>query len=200
MGFDNISTIILAAGESHRMGQPKLLLPWGKTTVVGQVVSTFNAAGIKSIIVVTGGARELIEGQIAELKKSFPVRLVYNKDYVLGGMLSSIQTGLMELDRSARAVLIALGDQPQIREETVQRMCAAFDRTSSPLVIPSFQNRRGHPWLAASPIWPKILELPPSTTPRQFLNTFVGQVEYVTADESILQDLDTPDDYSRMRP
>jgi molybdenum cofactor cytidylyltransferase len=200
MRFDHISTILLAAGESRRMGQPKLLLPWGGTTVLGQVVSTITAVGIESIIVVTGAAHELIEGQVTELAKSVSVRVVYNKDYIKGGMLSSIKTGLMALNSGTHAALIALGDQPQIREETVRCICASFVRTNSPLVIPSFQNRRGHPWLAASLLWPNILALPLSTTPRQFLDTFVGQVEYVAADESILLDVDTPDDYSRMRP
>ncbi len=69
---NNISAILLAAGLSSRMGQPKLLLPWGGTTVLGQVVSTFAAAGIEEIIVVTGGAREQIEGLVAELAKDIP--------------------------------------------------------------------------------------------------------------------------------
>jgi molybdenum cofactor cytidylyltransferase len=98
------------------------------------------------------------------------------------------------------AALIGLGDQPQVREETVRRIYAAFVQTESPLVIPSFENRRGHPWLANRSLWPEILALPPFTTPRQFLNNHAGQVKYVAADESILQDLDTLEDYNRQRP
>jgi CTP:molybdopterin cytidylyltransferase MocA len=82
----------------------------------------------------------------------------------------------------------------------VRRICTAFAQTKSPLVIPSFHNRRGHPWLAARPLWSKILVLPTSTTSLQFLKNYTGQVEYVVADESILQDLDTPEDYARLRP
>jgi molybdenum cofactor cytidylyltransferase len=197
---NNITAILLAAGLSSRMGQPKLLLPWGGTTVLGQVVSTFAAAGTKEIVVVTGGSREPIERLVAELAKNHPVRTVYNPEYARREMLSSIQAGLAALDSRTRAALIGLGDQPQVREETVRRICVAFVQTRSPLVIPSFQNRRGHPWLVARPLWPKILMLPISTSPRQFLNTYAGQVEYVAADESILHDLDTPEDYARQRP
>jgi molybdenum cofactor cytidylyltransferase len=68
------------------------------------------------------------------------------------------------------------------------------------LIIPSFQNRRGHPWLAGRNLWPEILALPPSTSSRQFLDAHAGQIEYITADESILQDLDTPEDYHRQKP
>jgi molybdenum cofactor cytidylyltransferase len=207
-----ISAILLAAGESRRMGQPKLLLPWGKTTVLGQVVSVF-AAGLSTdsktdkrietddeILVITGGAHTQIEELVAELAKKYPIRAIYNSEYARGGMLSSIQVGLATLGPEPRATLIGLGDQPQVREETVRRICAAFVQTESPLVIPSFENRRGHPWLASRSLWPEILALPTSTTPRQFLNNHAGQVEYVEADESVLQDLDTPEDYSRQRP
>jgi len=194
---NNIAAILLAAGLSSRMGRPKLLLPWGATTVLGQVVSTFALAGMEKIIVVTGGARKQIEGLVAELAKDFPVRAVYNPQYSHGEMLSSIQAGLAALDSQTRAALIGLGDQPQVREETVRLICAAFVQVKSPLVIPRFQNRRGHPWLAARPLWPKILALTAPTTPRQYLNTYTGQVEYVAADQSILQDLDTPEDYAR---
>jgi molybdenum cofactor cytidylyltransferase len=197
---NKIVVILLAAGLSTRMGQPKLLLSWGGTTVLGQVVSTFAAAGMEEIIVVTGGARQQIKRRVVELAKEFPVRTVYNPAYARGEMLSSIQAGLAALGSRPCAALIGLGDQPQVREETVRRICAAFVQTKSPLVIPSFQNRRGHPWLVARPLWPKFLGLPSSTTPRQFLNTYAGQMEYVAADESILQDLDTPEDYARQRP
>jgi len=196
---NKISAILLAAGLSSRMGQPKLLLPWGRTTVLGQVVSTFALAGMEDIVVVTGGAREQIEGLVAELAKVFPVRTAFNPEYSRGGMLSSIQAGLAALDSQTCAALIGLGDQPQVLEETVRRICATFIQTRSPLVVPSFQNRRGHPWLTARPLWQSILALPLSTTPRQFLNTYAAQVEYISADKSILQDLDTPEDYARHR-
>lgn len=197
---NNIAAILLAAGLSSRMGQPKMLLPWGATTVLGQVVSTFAAAGIKEIIVVTGGAQEQIKGTVTEMAKKFPVRAVYNPEYAHGEMLGSIQAGLAALSSQTPAALIGLGDQPQVLEDTIRRICATFVQTSSPLVIPSYQNRRGHPWLAARPLWPGILALPLSTTPRQFLHTYSGQVEYIAADQSILQDLDTLADYDRQRP
>lgn len=197
---NNTAAILLAAGLSSRMGQPKMLLPWGGTTVLGQVVSIFAAAGVEEIVVVTGGAREQVEKLVAELARDFPVRAVSNPQFARGEMLSSIQVGLASLDTHKLAALIGLGDQPQVREETVRNICAAFDQSGSLLVIPSFQKRRGHPWLAARPLWPEILALSITATPRQFLNTHAGLVEYVSADQTILQDLDTPEDYTRQRP
>jgi molybdenum cofactor cytidylyltransferase len=205
-----IAAVLLAAGESRRMGQPKMVMPWGATTVLGKVVSIFSA-GLSSkldrqidpepeIIIVTGGAHTLVEAEVARLAKQYPIMLVYNPNYALGGMVSSIQAGLMALGPGIIAALIGLGDQPQVREKTVSQICTAFEQTGSPIVIPSFQNRRGHPWLAAKPLWPELIALPSSTNPRQFLDAHAAQIEYVPADESILQDLDTQEDYNSQRP
>ena len=195
-----ISAILLAAGESRRMGQPKLILPWGGTTVLGQVVATFAEAGIEDILVVTGGARREVEQLVAQLSKQYPVRAVYNPEHARGEMLSSIQTGLANLSPNADASLIGLGDQPQVREATIRSICAAYLQTEAPLVFPSFENRRGHPWLASRIFWAEILALPQTTNPRQFINGYTGRIEYVQADGSILQDLDTPEDYDRQHP
>jgi len=196
---NKISAVLLAAGLSSRMGQPKLLMPWGRTTVLGQVVSVFAASEMEEIIVVTGGARRQVENLVFLLAKDFPVRSVYNPKYV-HGMLGSIQAGLAALDSQSSAVLIGLGDQPQVLVKTVRSICTAFIQTGSQLVVPSFQNHRGHPWLVARPLWTRILALSTSITSRQFLNTYASQVNYVSADQSILQDLDTLEDYERQRP
>ncbi len=86
----SISAIIPAAGQSKRMGQPKLLLPWGSTTVLGKVIETVQAAGIEDILVVTGGARNEVEKIITNYK----VRMVYNENFEHEEMLGSIQLGL----------------------------------------------------------------------------------------------------------
>jgi molybdenum cofactor cytidylyltransferase len=205
-----ITAILLAAGESRRMGQPKMLLPWGETTVLGQVVRMFSAGLSEEtdgpihpdfeILVVIGGARLIVEAELERLAGQYPLQIIYNSNYALGGMVSSIQAGLSALGPETHAALIGLGDQPQVRAETVSKICTAFTQTGSPLIIPSFQNRRGHPWLAGRNLWPEILALPPSTSSRQFLDAHAGQIEYITADESILQDLDTPEDYHRQKP
>jgi molybdenum cofactor cytidylyltransferase len=196
----SISAIVLAAGKSRRMGKPKLVLPWGLTTVLGQVVATFAAAGIEDILVVTGGVRTQVEAEVARLAEQFPVRAIYNPGFAHGGMVSSIRAGLEALGPGVRAAMIGLGDQPQVREETIRCIEAAFIQTDSPLVFPSFQGRRGHPWLVARSLWPEILLLPRSATPRQFLSAYAGKIKYVLADESILKDLDTPEEYDRQKP
>jgi molybdenum cofactor cytidylyltransferase len=192
-----ISAIILAAGQSRRMGQPKMLLPWGQLTVIEEVIKTFMGAGIEDILVVTGGTRELVEKVI----EPYPVQKIYNSNYEAGEMLSSLQLGLRALPDRVQATLIGLGDQPQIQERTVRLVCEAYRESQSKLVVPSFQMRRGHPWLVATPLWNEVLKLEPPESPRDFLNRHATDIHYVEVDtSSILTDLDTPEDYQKTHP
>ena len=191
-----ISAILLAAGQSKRMGQPKMLLPWGEATIIEQVITTFLKAGVEDLIVVTGGAREQVESVIGQ----YPVRNVYNNDYATGEMLSSIQCALRIMQENSEATLIGLGDQPQIQEGSVRLICEEYRDHTSPLIVPSFQMRRGHPWLVARPLWTEILSLRPPESTRDFLNRHANEIRYVSVNTpSILADLDTPEDYQRAR-
>jgi molybdenum cofactor cytidylyltransferase len=191
-----IAAIILAAGRSQRMGQPKMLLPWGKTTVLGRVITTFKGAGVEDILVITGGAREQVEALVGK-----SARTIFNPNFAEEEMLSSLQVGLAELESEVEAVLIGLGDQPQVRERSVQLVVEEFYKSGASLVVPSFQMRRGHPWLAARSHWDEIQHMPSSESPRDFLNRHANDIRYVDVDDpGILKDLDTPAEYLKSRP
>jgi len=197
-----ISAIILAAGESKRMGQQKLLMRWGEKNVIQHVVSVFTEAGVDDILVVTGSHRSEVEASLSQLNKNYPVRNAFNENFSAGDMLSSIQCGLRDLiEKGSTAALIALGDQPQVREGSVRRVCETFKETGSPLVVPSYQMRRGHPWLVARSLWGEILAMRAPQTPRDFLNSHAEQIKYVEVDdEGILADLDTLEQYQAHKP
>jgi molybdenum cofactor cytidylyltransferase len=192
-----ISAVILAAGQSRRMGQPKMLLPWGERTVIGQVITVFLRAGVEDVTVVTGAAREQVEQAI----QSFPVRQVYNSEYQHGEMLSSLLLGLKTLPKDVDGTFIALGDQPQIQESTVRLLCQRYESRRSSLIVPSYQYRRGHPWLVTRPLWSELLALQAPQSPRDFLNQHAGEIDYVDiGTASVLADLDTPADYRNSHP
>jgi molybdenum cofactor cytidylyltransferase len=197
-----ISAIILAAGQSRRMGRAKLLLPWGNTTVLEHVIAVFADAGIEDILIITGGAHEQMQEIILKCSENYPVRSIYNEDYENGEMLSSIQCGLRDLTEKAfAAATIGLGDQPQVQVSSVRVVRDAFLQTGKPLVVPSYQMRRGHPWLVARPLWDKLLEMSVGQTPRDFLHAQDKNIHYVEAESaSILEDLDTPEEYRAARP
>jgi molybdenum cofactor cytidylyltransferase len=192
-----IGAIVLAAGLSSRMGVPKMALPWGDTTVIGQVVRVLSNAGLDEIIVVTGGAQD----EVRQALQGLPVVEVYNPDHQKGEMLSSLQSGLSNLGNHLEAALVVLGDQPQIQERVVKALIKVYTSDRSPLVVPSYQMRRGHPWLLGRSLWPVVLELKRPDTLRDFLNEHQTSIQYVTIDTpTILQDLDSPADYHKYRP
>jgi molybdenum cofactor cytidylyltransferase len=191
-----IAAVILAAGQSRRMGQPKMVLPWGNTSVIGKVVTTILQAGVDELIVVTGGSRQLVEAAL----KGLPARAVFNPRYAEGEMLLSLQAGLADLSPVIAAVLVVLGDQPQIEVDVVRQIVTRYRESGALLIVPSYQRRRGHPWLVDRAAWSQILGLRPPVTLRDFLNSYQDQIDYLAVDtSSILQDLDTPEDYRHHR-
>ena len=191
-----ITALILAAGQSTRMGESKMLLPWGKSTVLQTVVSAFQSAGVDEVLVVTGADREQVEALVGR-----SVQTIFNPEYAEGEMLSSIQVGLAEKQREARAVLIGLGDQPQVQTRIVQRLLQTYQRGNASIIVASFDKHRGHPWLVGREHWDEILRMKNPKTMRDFLNQHASHIKYLEVDTpSILADLDTPDDYLKSKP
>ncbi|MBN8656661.1 MAG: nucleotidyltransferase family protein [Anaerolineae bacterium] len=185
-----ISAIVLAAGKSTRMGQQKMLMPWGNTTVLGRVIRTLQDAGMEDIVLVT-------HSDILPSVEHLPIRVMLNDD---GDMLSSLKAGVRIQKPAAQATLICLGDQPQMEERSVRSVCEAFVKSGANLVVPSYQMRRGHPWLAARPLWEEMLGLQ-DVSLREFLNAHSAEIEYVPVETpTVLQDLDTPEDYLKYKP
>lgn len=193
-----ISALILAAGLSRRMGTNKLLLPFGEHTVLEQVVSVLQACPLEEMVVVTGHQREQIEEVLSRHgAKHGGLRFIYNTNYAAGDMLSSIQAGLAAMRSSCNAALIALGDQPHIKQPVVEQVIAAH--APGIVVIPSFNRRGGHPILIDRTCWPEILALPYGASLRDLFHAHTDWLRHVDVDtETILRDLDTPEDYRRM--
>ncbi len=191
-----ITALVLAAGVSQRMGSPKMLLPWGKGTVLGRVLEVLQAAGISDALVVSGGARASVE----QIAAAAGARVVFNPEYAAQEMLSSLQAGLRAMQANSDAALITLGDQPQIGESTIRSIVTEYSNTLAPLIVPSYRMRRGHPWLLGRPLWEAALRLRPPETPRDFLSRHASDITYIEIDSpTILQDLDTPEDYLKSR-
>jgi len=197
----SVVPILLAAGESKRMGQPKMGLPWGNTTVIGQVVTTLAQAGLEQIVVVIGGGRTEVLEALGKLPGNLRLQTVYNPDYASEEMSRSLQYGLEILERDVEAAMVVLGDQPQIETVVVKAVLSAFLTSHARLVVPSYQMRRGHPWIVERSLWPELMALHPPYTLRNFLQNQAAIIEYVKVDSpSILKDLDTPQQYRESKP
>ncbi len=192
-----ISAIVLAAGRSTRMGTQKMFLPWGDTTVIRRVIAILLDAGIEDIHVVTGEMHD----RILELLHDYPVQLSLNPEYANGEMLTSIQVGLSSMDEESEAALVVLGDQPRIEAGVIREIIERYRESKQPIIVPSYKMRRGHPWLAGRALWPEILALRPPLTLRDFLIQHQAIIDYLVVDTpSVLQDLDTQEDYSKYKP
>jgi len=194
-----IAAVLLAAGESRRMGRPKLTLPWGNGgSVISQVVARFREAGADPLLVVTGGDREEVERAL----RGAGAQCLFNPIYRQGGMLSSIKVGLRRLlDGEAEAALVAPADLPYLTAETLRSLLDHRRRSGSDLIVPSHEMRRGHPVLIGRAYWQEVLDLPEGRTLRDFLRRRTGQIDYVVVgDAGVIQDIDTPEDYERGVP
>jgi molybdenum cofactor cytidylyltransferase len=194
-----ISAVVLAAGLSTRMGRPKLILPWGSSSVIGQVVTTLAQAQVDEIVVVTGAARMEVEAAVRQGGLE-AVRTVFNPRFAENDMLVSLQAGIAVLGDQVDAVLVVLGDQPQIEVEVVRLLVKAYQTEGCPLLVPSYQMHRGHPWVVDRTLWPDLLYAPVGSTMRDFLHAHERQITCIAVSSpSILRDLDTPEDYARDR-
>jgi molybdenum cofactor cytidylyltransferase len=187
-----ISAIVLAAGLSSRMGEQKLLLPWQGSTVIGRVVDTLLSASIEDVIVVTGRDANLVTAEL----RSRQATLVFNPHYSNGNMVDSLKTGILAMNECNEAFLLVLGDQPQMEVDTVHRVVHAWCNHPQLLCIPSWNMRRGHPWVVPAAFCKEILQLPDGKTMRDFLSAHSAQIHYVLVETpTILADLDTREEY-----
>jgi|TARA_B100001971_G_C17925795_1_gene400121 molybdenum cofactor cytidylyltransferase len=189
-----ISAILLAAGESKRMGKLKQLMPFGQSTIVEQTIDNLLNSAVDETIVVLGYRAEEVIKTIA----AKPVRLVVNPDYKQG-MGTSIITGLNLVDSRTQAVMLILGDQPLINRQTINRLTDVFYNHDKGIVIPTYQGKRGHPIIFAIKYRGQLLGLKGDIGGRQIVKDHPGDILEVTVDsESIVTDIDTINDYQSL--
>ena len=186
-----IAAVVLAAGKSTRMGRSKPLLPWDGRTVIEAIVSRLLMARISDIVVVTG-----YKGQgVAQALAHYPVQLVHNPDYDQGEMLSSLKAGLSVLPETTAGCLVVLGDQPTLDGRVIGQIKAAFAARAGDIIAPVYRGERGHPVLFGRRYWPELLALEHGA-PRDVLCRYPKSVTLVeAANDSILCDIDTPEQY-----
>jgi molybdenum cofactor cytidylyltransferase len=192
----SVSAIVLAAGLSKRMGQPKLLLPWGdESTIIRELCRMVAACTVGEVIVVTGADREAVEAQLTGL----PVRTVYNPHFARNEMISSLQVGLSAAAKDA-ACLVILGDLPALTREIVEQVLEAYRAGRGRIVVPEHEGRSGHPVLFDRAFWPDLARLEVGSMPRTVVEANRGDVyRLAIASSAILRDVDTPDDYAAAR-
>lgn len=175
------------------MGQTKQLLPFGEKTILETVIDHLMFSQVDKILIVLGSNREKIEHAI----KAQPVKSVYNPHFK-EGMLSSVQKGFAFLPKEVEAVLVFLGDQPMVSSSCIDHIIAAYRSSEKGIVLPVYQNSRGHPILIDIKYRQEISVLDPDIGLRELIHNHpedILEVELET--DSVLEDIDTPKDYSQ---
>ncbi len=189
-----IWAIILAAGESKRMGRPKLLLPFGERTIIETVVNNAVQSEADGVLVVLGSNAE----KMAEQIKDFPAKTSVNPDF-RQGMLSSIQWGLGSLPEDTSAVLVMLGDQPLIPGSVTNKVIDAYKKTGKGIILPVYNNRRGHPILIDMKYRDEVKQISPDTGLRALVHNHAEDILEVEVDApGVLRDIDTVEDYNQI--
>jgi CTP:molybdopterin cytidylyltransferase MocA len=187
-----ICGLILAAGESLRMGSPKALLEYRGETFLDRLIGLF-ARRCAPVIAVLGARQEFVR---AGLHRAGQALLTENIDF-RRGQLASMQCGLRAVPGDAEGVLFTLVDHPAVTPATIDSL---LDSTApAPLRIPRFDGRRGHPIWISRTLIPEFLALPAGSSARAVVTRHASAIAYIDVDDSgILADVDDPAAYARL--
>ena len=148
-------------------------------------------------MVITGHEAEKVKFEAV----SAGVRAIHNAQYASGEMLSSLQTAVHHLPELTTAVLVMLADQPMVEPEIIDQLLFAYWQGDGDLIAPTYAGRRGNPVLINRRYFPDLLALPNSAAPRDLLRQHQDKLHLLPVDSnSILHDIDDPQDYGRWQP
>ncbi len=190
-----ISAVLLAAGESRRMGQFKQLLQLGEKNFVEHCVENLLASRVDEIIIVTGHRESEVRAAVA----TRAVRFVHNSDYRTG-MASSIKCGVRAVPYNSKACLISLVDQPQIPPSVIDQLIDVYENARPRIIIPTFDGKGGHPIILDLSLKQEILEMDQSVGLRQVISAHSSEIARVEVfSHDVVEDCDLPEDYERIR-
>jgi molybdenum cofactor cytidylyltransferase len=197
--------LILAAGESSRMGRDKALLPWPPEAAGFTMTETFLSSAIRlfsphvdEVLVVVGKS----ESALAPIIYGSGASLVVNPDPARG-QFSSLRIGLREiLNRGRDAAMITLVDRPPVREETMHALELGFEEAVLQrkwAAVPEYKGKHGHPILAGRELLEAFLRAPETSNAREVEHEHQAQIEYVLVDDPLVAlNVDTPDQYAAL--
>lgn len=184
----------MAAGESKRMGCPKMLLPFGDSTILETVVANVTNSTVNYLTIVVGAYREeLIQKLIVS-----DVKYCINDNY-MQGMLSSVWCGINSLPPDIDAFMIIPGDQPLINSTIINDLIEKYYLSCKGIAVPVFKGKKGHPVIISTRYREVILELAPEDGLRALLRNNEEDVELVESNSgAVLKDIDTREDYDEI--
>ena len=193
----SVCGVILAAGESSRMGQEKALLTYRGATLLGGAIESLRPH--TEMVVVVAGKNSAALSSVVYAAGAF---LVLNPAPERG-QFSSLQVGLQEvLNRGRDAAIVLLVDRPAAERETVGLLRQAFVQKAMEgiwAVVPEYLGRHGHPIVVGREMMEAFLKAPATSSARDVKNALPGRVAYVSVDDPLVaMNVNTPEDYARL--
>jgi len=193
----DVSGVLLSAGESKRMGQPKALLKFGERSNIENLLDEYLSSQLDKIIVVTGFNGESLKKFIEKKTKDKKLKIVINEHYNLG-MFSSIQKGIAEISRGG--ILIGIVDNPFTNSTVIGELIENF--SGGEIVIPDYHGKGGHPVIIPFSLREEILNAnPEKTSLKDVFSCHLDMIKRIKfEDQTITFDMDTVEDYNRLLP
>jgi molybdenum cofactor cytidylyltransferase len=190
-----VSGLVLGAGASQRFGEPKQLLPFGNTTLLGWVVSqALRADALDETIVVLGRSA----GEIRERVDFGDARVVENPVFT-EGCASSYRAGIAALDPESGAIMIILGDQPGITPEIINRLADKWRQSNAPIALCVYEEgRKGHPMIFARSLFDQLEELHGDKAAWKLVDAIASSVLEVQLALPFPEDINTREDFERI--
>ena len=191
-----IAGIVLAAGQSSRLGRPKQLLPLQGEPLLRHTLRAILASSLDDVLVVVGHEADVVREAIADL----PVRVVFNPEFATG-QSTSVRAGLDALASDTNAAMFLLGDQPTVDPQVIDSLIDAWQKTKSPVVAPKYRDGIGNPVLFDRAIFPKLTALRGDTGARKIVRAHQqrGRLHVVEITDPAPPDIDTEDDYAALK-
>ena len=191
-----VAGIILAAGSSARMGEPKALLKIGDKTFLQHIADVLISACIIDLVIVIGADEEKIKPTL----DWFSGKIVRNSDWPTG-QLSSIIAGINALEQNdLHGAMICPVDHPLLTQRLIVDLLQVFWKSNKRIIVPTYQGRRGHPVIFESSLFNDLRAAPPEIGARAVVQKHRAEViEVPTEEEGVLTNIDTPADYGSMK-
>jgi molybdenum cofactor cytidylyltransferase len=189
-----ISGLILAAGTSSRMGQPKQLLPFRGTILLDWVMAQAeSASALNEVIVVLGRAADEIQPRLRSTRAKVIVNPVFTE-----GCSGSYKAGMATIDPRAEAVMVLLGDQPGVESTVIDQVAEDWRTKAGTIALTSYRGRRGHPMVFARELFDQLRQLSGDKAAWKILDAHPDWVRDVAVDYAFPDDVDTRQDYEAL--
>lgn len=191
-----IAGIVLAAGRSRRMGEPKAFLRLEGRSFLERAVQALREGGCGEVIVVAGPPLDEVARRTAEAAGTLGARVVVSPDPG-AEQVDSLRAGLRALGEDATAAAMLPVDVPEVSASLVRALIAALHATDAPVAVPAREGKHGHPVLFARRVWPELLEGPLPEGARTVVHAHQGALAEVPV-PALAADVDTPEDFRRL--